>query len=109
MSAESKRRYTLEEYLALERESDARQEFWNGEIFIMSGGTLAHDRVMRNAFDVLHARLSAKSCEVFSSNIYSKRDDGSWSYSEVNELDAEVRIPSLDVSLAEIYRDVEFD
>jgi hypothetical protein len=28
MSAEPKRRYTLEEYLALERESEVKYEFW---------------------------------------------------------------------------------
>ena len=72
MSAESKRRYTLEEYLALERESDERLEFWNGEIFAMSGGTLAHERVMRNAFNALQTELRGKGCEVFGSGMQIK-------------------------------------
>lgn len=72
MSAETKRRYTLKEYLALERESDERLEFWNGEIFAMSGGTLGHERVMRNAYDSLRANLEASTCEVFASNMQIK-------------------------------------
>lgn len=72
MSAETKRRYTLDEYLALERESDARLEFWDGEVFVMSGGTLGHERILRNAYDSLHAELVGTGCEVFGSNMQIK-------------------------------------
>lgn len=72
MSAETKRRYTLEEYLALERESDARLEFWNGEIFAMSGGTLSHERVMGNVYDLFRAALRGTTCAVFGSNMQIK-------------------------------------
>src|SRR5436190_10814445 len=72
MSAETKRRYTLDEYLALERASDARLEFWDGEIFAMSGGTLGHERILRNAYDSLHAGLGGTGCEVFGSNMQIK-------------------------------------
>ncbi|HZF40247.1 MAG TPA: hypothetical protein VE715_15580 [Blastocatellia bacterium] len=37
MSAQPKLRYTLEEYLELDRNSDERLEFWDGEVFSMSG------------------------------------------------------------------------
>lgn len=46
MTTKRDHRYTLEEYLALERESEVKYEFWDGEIFAMSGGTLAHDQIM---------------------------------------------------------------
>lgn len=72
MSAETKRRYTLDEYLALERDSDARLEFWDGEIFAMNGGTLNHERVMTNLFDILRRRLSGGKCAVLSSNMQIK-------------------------------------
>ncbi|MEJ7617454.1 MAG: hypothetical protein WKF30_10955 [Pyrinomonadaceae bacterium] len=48
MSTEAKHRYSLEEYLALERESEVKHEYRNGEIFAMSGGTLGHDQIMGN-------------------------------------------------------------
>ncbi len=50
ISTEPKHRYTLEEYLALERESDAKYEYCNGEVFEISGGTLAHDLIVGNSF-----------------------------------------------------------
>jgi len=72
MSAETKRRYTLDEYLALERESDARLEFWDGEVFAMSGGTLGHERIMGNTFDLFRVQLRASECTVFGSNMQIK-------------------------------------
>jgi Uma2 family endonuclease len=72
MSAETKRRYTLEEYLALERESDERLEFWDGEVFAMSGGTLGHERIMKNGYNALHDELRNTACEVFGSNMQIK-------------------------------------
>jgi Uma2 family endonuclease len=72
MSAETKRRYTLEEYLALERQSDERLEFWDGEIFAMSGGTLGHECVMGNAFALFRVHLRGSECTVFGSNMQIK-------------------------------------
>jgi Uma2 family endonuclease len=33
---------TLEEYLASERHAEYKNEYWNGQIFAMSGGTSGH-------------------------------------------------------------------
>lgn len=72
MSAETKHRYTLEEYLALEQKSDARHEYWDGEIFAMSGGTLGHERVMGNAFNLFRTQLSGGDCAVLGGNMQIK-------------------------------------
>ncbi|MEK6304167.1 MAG: Uma2 family endonuclease [Acidobacteriota bacterium] len=72
MSAETKHRYTLEEYLALERESDARHEFWDGEIFAMSGGTLAHERILGNVRSMLRNDLRHIKFDVFGTNMQIK-------------------------------------
>jgi Uma2 family endonuclease len=45
--------YTLEEYFALEEASEARYEYWDGEIVCMSGGTEHHYIISDN----LHAQL----------------------------------------------------
>ena len=60
MSSELRHRYSLEEYLALERESEIKHEYWNGEIFQMSGGTLRHDQIMGNLFDNLRTHFLVK-------------------------------------------------
>ncbi len=72
MSTERKRRYSLEEYFELESESEARYEYWNGEVYAMSGGTLSHDQVMGNAFDSLRKSLRGKDCPVFTNNMQIK-------------------------------------
>ncbi|OUC14083.1 MAG: hypothetical protein B0A82_13765 [Alkalinema sp. CACIAM 70d] len=46
------KRYTAEEYLALEVESTSRNEFRNGEIVEMTGGTPAHNQIV-SAFNAL--------------------------------------------------------
>ncbi len=43
MSAQQKRPYTLEEYMELDRNSDERLEYWDGEIFSISGVSDEHD------------------------------------------------------------------
>ena len=62
MSAEVKRKYSLEEYLALERGSDVRYEYRDGEVFAMSGGTLWHDVVTANTHESLRDGLRGKPC-----------------------------------------------
>lgn len=72
MSAEPKRVYSMEEYLALERESEVRYEYVDGEVFDMSGGTLNHDLTMGNVYDLLRKRLFGKTCHVLTGNMQIK-------------------------------------
>jgi len=64
MSSQPKRHYTLEEYLALERSSDARYEYWDGEIFLMSGGSFDHELIISNVQDSLRNQLRDRNCYV---------------------------------------------
>jgi hypothetical protein len=45
--------YSLEEYFALERTSDARFEYWDGDIVCMSGGRRAHGMISSNVHGAL--------------------------------------------------------
>lgn len=72
MSTQPQHRYTLEEYLALERESEVKYEYWDGEIFAMSGGTLLHDQIMGNTDDLLRNELRGRECRVFTNNMQIK-------------------------------------
>ena len=69
MAANPEHRYTLEEYFELERTSEERFEFWNGEIFCMSGADPQHERIIRNMLIHLTARTGAHGCETFPSNL----------------------------------------
>jgi Uma2 family endonuclease len=61
--------YTLEEYFALEQASEARFEYWDGEIVCMSGGTARHYLISENLRTKLAEALSRRECRAFSGGV----------------------------------------
>jgi Uma2 family endonuclease len=55
-------RYSEEEYLAFERESDIRHEYIDGEIFEMAGESEEHGEISGNFFGELYIQLKGSSC-----------------------------------------------
>lgn len=85
MSTVQIRRYTPEEYLALERVSQQRNEFHRGEIFAMSGGNARHSRISVNLVRHLDQRLEGGNCEVFEKDMRIKVDaSGLYTYPDVS-------------------------
>ncbi|HZB46012.1 MAG TPA: Uma2 family endonuclease [Pyrinomonadaceae bacterium] len=191
MVANPKRRYTLEEYFELERKSEERFEFWDGEVFCMSGVSREHDQIESNLNFHLRAKLAGRKCRAFLANMrlkvpsappyryadlsalcgeakfeeiggvdallnpsllievlspsteaydrgdkfthyksipcfdeyllvaqhrahvthFAKQSDGSWAYNEYNDLEATLKLSSLDCELTmrEVYENVSFD
>src|SRR3982751_627227 len=62
-------RYTVEEYLEMERASEVRHEYLDGEIFEMSGETLSHGRICTNLVAELRTQLRGKPCDVLSKDM----------------------------------------
>jgi Uma2 family endonuclease len=69
MELQSKKRYAADDYLAFEAESPEKHEFYNGEIFLMAGGSEAHGVICGNIFAELNARFRKKKCRAFNSEI----------------------------------------
>jgi Uma2 family endonuclease len=67
--AESRLRYTVEEYLELERQSEERHEYLDGQIYEMAGESLAHSRICINLARELSTQLKGKLCEALSANM----------------------------------------
>ena len=61
--------FTEEEYLSLERSSELRHEFFEGEIFAMSGTSFRHNLIFTNIFGDLAYKLKNKPCRPFGSNM----------------------------------------
>jgi Uma2 family endonuclease len=61
--------YSLAEYYALEQASDARFEYWDGEIVCMSGGSLAHGTISSNIHGSLVIGLRGKGCRPFTGDM----------------------------------------
>lgn len=62
--AEHKPRYTAAEYLALEAQSEVRHEFFEGEIFVMAGESIAHNLLALNISFALRQSLRGRGCRV---------------------------------------------
>ena len=57
------------EYLAFERDSEAKHEYVNGQIYAMSGGTPEHGRLAWNLMGLLHEALRGRPCTAFTSDV----------------------------------------
>jgi Uma2 family endonuclease len=68
MSAVTKQKLTVAEYLARERRAEFKSEFFNGEMFAMAGASREHNRVKENLVIELGGRLKGGPCQTFSSD-----------------------------------------
>lgn len=57
--------YTADEYVALDVEADIRNEYRNGEIVPMTGGTPAHNEITGDLFFLLKAALKGQPYSIF--------------------------------------------
>jgi Uma2 family endonuclease len=58
-----------EEYLAIERRAAFKSEYYNGEMFAMSGASLAHNTIAANIAGELRQRLRASPCRPVQSDM----------------------------------------
>ena len=68
MSSSAKPRYTLEEYLGLERRADHKSEFLGGEIFGMAGASFRRNIIVANIIGELGTLLRGGPCQAVSSD-----------------------------------------
>lgn len=84
MSAAEKRLLTAAEYLAIESAAEIRHEFFDGEMFAMSGGSLWHNLIKNNFCHAICNRLSGGTCRVVTSDQRLKVDaTGLYTYPDV--------------------------
>ncbi len=62
---ESPQTYTAQEYLELELAAETRNEYRNGEIIPMTGGTPNHNRISGNLYIALSLELKRKPYDIF--------------------------------------------
>ena len=69
MGAQEIKFITQEEYLASERLATEKQEYFQGEIFAMSGTTIEHSVIAVNCITELRNKLKGKNCRPYESNL----------------------------------------
>ncbi|MCP4702923.1 MAG: Uma2 family endonuclease [Gammaproteobacteria bacterium] len=73
-----------EEYLALEEKSGIKHEFYQGEIFVMSGGTFNHASICGNIYSALKTKLRGKQCTPMNSDMRIRVPSGLDTYPDVS-------------------------
>jgi len=69
VSTNLQKNVTLEEYFELELASDETLEYWNGNVWSMSGASLAHNFIVRNAGTEFDIQLRQHDCQVLPSDM----------------------------------------
>jgi Uma2 family endonuclease len=63
------RKYSIEEYLEIENAATEKHEYYQGEIFAMSGAKMPRNKVAKNLLVSLELKLKGKPCEPFGSDL----------------------------------------
>jgi Uma2 family endonuclease len=61
--------YSSEEYLEMEESAEYKSEYYDGEIFAMSGGTYRHSAICINLYRNIGNWLESGKCRLFDSNL----------------------------------------
>ncbi|MCY7375549.1 MAG: Uma2 family endonuclease [Pyrinomonadaceae bacterium] len=69
MTAEPKRKYTLEEYFELDKNAEGNFEYFDGEIFEMSGVSPEHATIEMNLAEILNPVARKRGCRAFPANL----------------------------------------
>lgn len=67
--AYGKQKFTMEEYLTMERSSEQKHEYFNGDIFAMSGAGERHNVIFSNLFGELAYKLKGNHCRPYGSDL----------------------------------------
>ncbi len=81
--AESKKYYTVEEYLAFEREAFEKHEYINGEIVAMAGASREHNLIGLNIAAEIRFKLKGKNCEVYANDMRVRLKTDVYGYPDV--------------------------
>jgi Uma2 family endonuclease len=65
----AKVKFTIEEYIALDKVSEERLEYWDGNIFSMSGASPEHVQIQVNLTGFLYNQFQNRPCRAFSSDM----------------------------------------
>ena len=84
MASQPKTSFTPEEYLELERKTERKNEYLNGEISAMGGASPRHVLIVTNVVRELSSQLKGRPCSVFSTDLRVRvSPEGLYTYPDV--------------------------
>jgi len=69
MAAVLKTRTTVAEYLEIDRQSEFKNEYFDGQIYMMAGASPNHNLILTSLGSALYVRLRGKGCSVYGSDM----------------------------------------
>lgn len=69
MSSQTTPTYSPQEYLAIERDSQEKHEYLNGEIFALAGASERHNLIVVNLVAAIHVQLKGTPWKVYSGDM----------------------------------------
>ena len=84
MSTQPKSFLTPEKYLEMERRAEFKSEYFNGEIFAMSGGSRRHDWIAMQLTMLLQQHLRGGQCRGFTANMRVQTPAGLFTYPDLS-------------------------
>ena len=89
--AEMIHQMTVADYLAFDEASDIRNEYIDGELYPMPGGTGGHNRLVAATIMALGAALNERHCEVYASQMRVRIDAAKYVYPDISVVFGESR------------------
>jgi Uma2 family endonuclease len=84
VTSHSVTKLTEEQYLTLERASEFKSEYFDGEMFAMSGGSMQHARLQQNLTTELSIALRGGRCEAFGSDLRVRVSSRMYTYPDIS-------------------------
>jgi Uma2 family endonuclease len=84
MAPQSVTKLTEEQYLALERAAEFKSEYFDREMFAMSGRSMQHARLQQNLTTELSIALRGGRCEAFGSDLRVRVSSRMYTYPDVS-------------------------
>ena len=101
MAAQPQPTMTVEEYLAFERASETKHEYYAGEIFAMVGASRGHNLITTNVIGELRNTLRRRSCEVYGGDMRVEISaSGLYTYPDVTVICGDVQSEPADENTA---------
>jgi Uma2 family endonuclease len=98
MQTQPKHFLTPQDYLAWERQQETRHEWFDGQVYAMTGASREHNLLCGNVFAALHGQLRGRPCEVYNNDMRVKvSETGVYTYPDIVAACAELRFEDAEV------------
>lgn len=91
---QTERKYTIEEYLLLEKRDGTKHEFYNGKVLTKSGSGRRHNLICSNMTVAIGSRVIGQKCEVYVNDMQVQLNSRNFCYPDLVVVNANPKFDS---------------